>query len=143
MTKILFVDDEPLLLTAMSRGFRRDRDRWHMVFVGGADAALGALELESFDVVVSDLRMPGMDGATLLDHVRQKHRGTIRVMLSGNIEPTLDAMARTFAHEVLSKPCSIANLRACIERQLGCDKTSSSRFRAALRALSQPAPSGS
>ncbi len=136
MTSILFVDDEPLLLTAMSRGFRKDRERWHMVFVGSGAAALRELDRESFDVVVTDLRMPAMDGTALLDHVRRTYRGTARIMLSGNIEPSLDALGRTFAHDVLAKPCSIPELRACIERQLGAGNTSSARVRAAVRAMS-------
>ena len=136
MKSILFVDDEPLLLSAISRGLRKDRERWHMVFVEDARAALKAMETETFNAVVTDFRMPGMDGVTFLQHVRRDHRSTARIMLSGNVEPSIDAMARTFAHELLSKPCSIAALRACLERQLGCNATSSARVRAAVRAIS-------
>jgi CheY-like chemotaxis protein len=136
MTSILFVDDEPLLLKAIARGFRRDQERWRMVFVGSALEALQACELETFDVIVSDFRMPGMDGAAFLERVRQTHRTTARVMLSGNVIPAFDRMAHAFAHELLSKPCPIDDLRACIERQLASEKTSSARFRTAVRAMS-------
>jgi CheY-like chemotaxis protein len=117
MTSILFVDDEPLLLAALSRSLRKEKHRWHMVFATSGAAALEALAHESFDVIVSDLRMPEMDGAALLEQVRETHPTIARIMLSGNIEPTL-APGRALVDEMLQKPCSAADLRACIERHL-------------------------
>ena len=66
MKRILVVDDEDSILDALRRMLRPDRDRWDMHFVLDGFAALRACEMGYFDIVNSDMRMPGMDGATLL-----------------------------------------------------------------------------
>ena len=64
MKQILFVDDEPKLLEALRRMLRRLRHEWDMEFVDGGQKALERLAETPFDVVVTDMRMPGMDGAS-------------------------------------------------------------------------------
>jgi CheY-like chemotaxis protein len=66
MKRILFVDDESRILDGLRRMLHAERKQWDMEFVLGGEAALKACEAASFDVVISDMRMPGMDGATLL-----------------------------------------------------------------------------
>ncbi|MDX2056641.1 MAG: response regulator, partial [Gemmatimonadales bacterium] len=66
-TRLLFVDDEPRILDGLRRMLRDHRETWDMVFVSGGDAALAALDDQPFDVVVSDMKMPGMSGVELLD----------------------------------------------------------------------------
>jgi YesN/AraC family two-component response regulator len=67
VSRILFVDDEPHLLAGLRRMLQlRHRGDWAMSFVGGGAAALEAMQTQPFDVVVSDFRMPGIDGAQLL-----------------------------------------------------------------------------
>jgi YesN/AraC family two-component response regulator len=61
-------------------------------------------------------RMPGMDGATLLRHLRDRFPGTARIVLSGYSEVALAARAVPVAHRVLTKPCNTTELRATIER---------------------------
>ena len=62
MKKILFVDDETNLLDGLQRMLRSMRKEWQMAFVPGAREALEILGNDSFDVIVTDMRMPGMDG---------------------------------------------------------------------------------
>src|SRR5690349_3817692 len=80
---ILFVDDEPRILGGLRRMLRAHRDRWDMSFAGGGAEALETMRDRPCDVIVSDYRMPGIDGATLLAHVRDNYPGTARVILSG------------------------------------------------------------
>ena len=66
MNRILFVDDEPMLLEALRNAMRSKRKEWEMVFVNGGAAALLELKRAPADVIVSDMRMPEMDGASFL-----------------------------------------------------------------------------
>src|SRR5437660_9819746 len=76
--RILFVDDEPDLLESLRDALRRYRRVWRGSFAQGGEAALAALEEEPADVIVAAMRMPVMDGATLLPRVRDPHPTTIR-----------------------------------------------------------------
>jgi HD-like signal output (HDOD) protein/CheY-like chemotaxis protein len=115
MKRILFVDDESKILDGLKRMLHADRRRWDMQFAVGGEAALRACEEKSFDVVVSDMRMPGMDGATLLGHVRDRFPSTARIILSGYSEITLAARSARVAHRFLAKPCHASDLQATIE----------------------------
>lgn len=79
--KILFVDDEASVLTGISRTLY---GRYQLTLANGGDEGLQLLEAQDFDVVVTDMRMPEMDGATFLQRVRAKRPGTIRMVLSGH-----------------------------------------------------------
>jgi len=114
--RILFVDDESNILDGIRRMLHADRKRWDMQFAVGGEAALQACEAASFDVVISDMRMPGMDGATLLGHIRDLYPSTARLILSGYAEVTLATRAVAVAYRVLSKPCNGPELQATIER---------------------------
>ena len=112
--RILFVDDDPAVLHALSSVLRRDRTRWDMVFAAGGPAAVDELRKSAFDAVVSDMRMPGVNGAQLLEIVRRDSPGTVRIMLSGSdceaALPNID--------ELLPKPCSARVLRETLERMM-------------------------
>ncbi len=116
MRRILFVDDENGILDGIRRMLHADRTRWVMDFANSGDAALQACEKSSFDVVISDMRMPNMDGATLLTHIRDRYPNTVRIVLSGNSEMESVMRAVPVAHRFLSKPCDASELRATIER---------------------------
>lgn len=109
--RILFVDDEPRVLKGLERSLRGMRKEWEMGFVRGGPEALEAMALAPFDVVVSDMRMPGMDGAQLLDQVKQRFSQTVRMVLSGQSDK--DAVFRAIrpTHQYLSKPCDIEELK--------------------------------
>jgi len=114
--RILFVDDDPLLLAGLQNLLRRQRALWEMVFVESGAEALAQLEQGRFDLIVTDMRMPRMDGVELLTRVRTQHPQTARIMLSGHTDAKDLAPALAVADALLEKPCSAADLRAAIER---------------------------
>ena len=116
MKRVLFVDDEAQVLDGLRDLLRRQRREWEMVFALGGDAALRALDGGPFDVVVSDMRMPGMDGATLLRLVQERHPQTVRIVLSGQTDLEAALRAVPVAHQFLAKPCDRNELRRAVER---------------------------
>jgi len=109
--RLLFVDDEPLILDALRRALRGMHHEWEMTFVTSASAALAELNREGCDAVVTDMRMPEMDGAELLHEVQKRYPKTVRIVLSG--QSHADAILRSIdpAHQFLSKPCDIEELK--------------------------------
>lgn len=116
MEQVLFVDDEPHILDGLRRTFRRKRDDWDMRFASGADEALRLLEEKPATVVVSDMKMPGRDGADLLAEVKERYPETVRVILSGHSEIELVMKAVGPSHQYLSKPCEPEKLENTIKR---------------------------
>ncbi len=118
MRRLLFVDDEPSVLDGLRDLLRCRRHEWVMEFAEGAETAIAALKAEPFDVVISDMRMPGMDGAELLEQVRQHWPGTVRFILTGHTDQEAAERAVSVAHQVLSKPCDPLVLANAIQRTL-------------------------
>jgi HD-like signal output (HDOD) protein len=116
--QILFVDDDPSILAGLQNLLYKDRRRWDMAFAPSGEAALEKLRTQTYDVVVSDMRMPGMDGATLLHRVKDASPATARIMLSGHADREAIVRALPALHQLLAKPCDAATLRATIERSL-------------------------
>lgn len=115
-TTILFVDDEPLILQALQRTLRPMRHKWDMLFVESGAKALELLSTSPVDVVVSDMLMPGMNGAQLLAEVMKRFPQTIRIILSGHADKELILQCVGSTHQYLSKPCEPDALRAVIQR---------------------------
>ena len=109
--RILFVDDEPMVLKGLQRTFRKMRDVWEMMFTSSSKEALALLGSETFDVIVSDLRMPEIDGMQLLSEVKDKHPEVIRIILSGQVEQDTTFKSVQVAHQSLSKPCDAEILK--------------------------------
>jgi putative nucleotidyltransferase with HDIG domain len=114
--KILFVDDEPKVLEGLRRMLRPHRHEWDMTFASSGEEALSVLALSQFDVLVTDMRMPGMDGAQLLAEVRGRYPHLVRIILTG--QSSREAVLRTIqmAHRQLSKPCDAEVLKATLMR---------------------------
>lgn len=112
--RILFVDDDPSILAGLSTMLRGQRSRWEMVFALGGEAGLVALRTSAFDVLVSDLTMPGFDGIALMAAAKHHSPRTVRIMLTGSAvdETTIDVYA------ILAKPCSGGHLRDVLDRAL-------------------------
>ena len=116
MRKVLFVDDESRILEGLRRLLRPQRNEWEMAFAPGGEAALALMEASPFDVIVSDMRMPGMDGATLLCRVRELYPQVVRIVLSGHTELSTALQVVPVAHQFLAKPCDAEMLRVAVER---------------------------
>lgn len=116
MVTIVFVDDDPNVLAGLRRATRRRRD-WSTHFAEGGAAALELLaELDDVDVVVSDMRMPGMDGAELLAEVQQRWPHISRVVLSGQCDDAVVTRTISSTHQFISKPTSLERLSEVIDR---------------------------
>jgi len=112
--KVLLVDDEVVFTNNMSkllqtRGYR-------VTAVNSGEAAIDALKQEGFDVVVLDLKMPGMDGLTTLKEIKKQGLFTQTLILTGHgsIDSAMEA-TRLGAYDYLPKPCEIGELVAKIE----------------------------
>jgi putative nucleotidyltransferase with HDIG domain len=103
--RLLFVDDEAMVLNGLRRALHTMRGDWDMNFVDSGAAALDALEQGTYDAIITDMRMPLMDGAQLLEQVKERHPGIVRIVLSG--QSSRDAVFRSIpqAHQFLNKPC--------------------------------------
>jgi HD-like signal output (HDOD) protein len=115
--RVLFVDDEPRILDGLQRTLRPFRELWQMSFATSGEEALRELERASFDVVVSDMRMPKMDGPQLLTIVAERWPRTLRIVLSGQTDNESASRVVRCAHQFLIKPCDPGVLRRVIERQ--------------------------
>jgi putative nucleotidyltransferase with HDIG domain len=128
MKRILFVDDEVSILDGLRRILRPMRKKWEMAFALSGESALAVLDEAAFDVVVSDMRMPGMDGAALLELIREKSPGTLRIILSGYTELQASLRAVPVAHQFLLKPCDADMLSASIARATSLNDVLNSRM---------------
>ena len=130
--RILFVDDEPSILSGLRSLLHRQRKDWDMVFACGGEQALEQLETTPFHVIVTDMRMPRIDGAQLLTMVQERWPSTCRIVLSGHAER--EAMLRVLPpmHVFLAKPCDPKVLRSAIDR---CLKVTAMTDDPALRTL--------
>lgn len=117
--RILFVDDEPMVLKGLQRSLRKMRAEWEMRFSTSSAEALEILSAEPFDVIVSDLRMPQMDGAQLLAEVKRLHPQVVRIILSGQVEQETTFKSVQLAHQSLSKPCDVDILKHTLNKLFG------------------------
>lgn len=113
---ILFVDDDPLILSGLQRMLRSMRNEWTMHFVESGLKALDLMSTVVFQVVVTDMRMPGMNGAEFLTEVKSRYPEVVRLILSGHADRDLILQCVGTAHQFLSKPCEPGALRAAIQR---------------------------
>ncbi len=118
MSIILFVDDDPNILDGLRRRLRSVRPGWKLHFATNAESAIAQASQTEPDVVISDMRMPGTDGAELLTVMQNKHPHTARIILSGFAEE--EAVLRTIgpAHQYLAKPCDDLLLLETIDNAL-------------------------
>jgi HD-like signal output (HDOD) protein/CheY-like chemotaxis protein len=119
------VDDEPRVLDGLRRMLRSQRNRWDMSFAGGGAEALALLGERHCDVVVSDFRMPEIDGAALLEKVRTMSPDTARIILSGQTSADNVMRVMALAHQFLNKPATSDEIVEAIELVLGAQVTTS------------------
>jgi HD-like signal output (HDOD) protein/ActR/RegA family two-component response regulator len=116
MKNIVFVDDERELLDGLRARLYKHRHDWNMQFLVSGDEAIAAFEKQPVDLIVSDVRMPGMDGGQLLTVVKQRWPDTIRIIVSGYSDPVQAVRLTSLAHQYVAKPCDGQQLENIIER---------------------------
>jgi YesN/AraC family two-component response regulator len=80
--RVLFVDDEPRVAEQLQQMLESQKDHSDMAFAPGGEAALTLLAASSFEVVVSDIAMPGMDGAALMKIVCERYPAIVGIVLA-------------------------------------------------------------
>ncbi|WP_127506104.1 HDOD domain-containing protein [Actinoplanes solisilvae] len=138
---VIFVDDEPRILDGLRRMLRTERNRWDMSFAPGGAEALAAMNDRPCDVVVTDFRMPGMDGGDLLSRVRALYPGTARVILSGQTGEDNVLRVIALSHQFLSKPTSREQLVQTVDRLLAAQAASGDGSARSDAAMVQSLPS--
>jgi DNA-binding NtrC family response regulator len=118
MKRILFVDDDPLVLEGLQAWLHRLRTKWAMEFLRSGALALERMQERPCDVIVTDMRLPGMDGATLLEMISARWPHTIRIVLSGYAEQEQAVRLVPFAHQYLSRPGQPRQVEDVIDRCL-------------------------
>lgn len=115
---VLLVDDEENILRSLQRVLRREP--WNLTTATSGEEALALLANDKFDLIISDARMPGMDGPTLLSEIRNKYPNTIRILLTGyaDITSTVKAINDGQIYRYISKPWDDDELRVTIRQAL-------------------------
>lgn len=112
--QILFVDDEPNILKALKRGFRQENYITHIAKDG--ETALAILKKEQIQLIISDFKMPGMNGAELLKRVKNLYPDIIRIMLTGEADTNavMGAINEGAVYKFILKPWNDDDLRITI-----------------------------
>ena len=124
MNHVLFVDDEIKILDGLKRLLRSFRHQWNMEFVSSAEAALAYMATHPVDTLVTDMRMPVMDGCQLLQATMSQWPNIVRIVLSGQSDREMLLKAAGLAHQYLSKPCDPELLKSTIQRAHALQKAS-------------------
>jgi len=122
MKRVMFVDDDTNILAGLKRSMRVMRHEWDMEFIEDPQVALEAFGRKPFDIVVSDMKMPRMDGADLLAEIRRLGPESIRIVLSGHSDSALIMKSVGQTHQYLAKPCEPDVLKRTIERAYALSK---------------------
>lgn len=105
--KLLFVDDELYLLHGLRRMLRNMKTEWELFYAHGGEEALDILCTQEIDIVVSDLLMPQMNGAELLEEIASRYPETVRIILSGTTDKNMLMLSTGIAHQFINKPVDI------------------------------------
>ena len=129
LATLLLVDDEDNILNSLRRVLRNEP--YHLLTTGSGEAALDLLEQQPVDLVISDARMPGMDGATLLSEVQQRWPQCLRILLTGyaDITTTVKAINEGQIYRYISKPWDDDELRLIIRQALAFQHSERERLR--------------
>ena len=113
---VLFVDDEPNIISGLKRSLKPGNDRWDILLAPGGRTALETMARRHVDVLVTDILMPEMDGMELLERVRREYPSVIRIVLSGVADREKLVASTRVAHQFLVKPVDTATLQDILER---------------------------
>jgi putative nucleotidyltransferase with HDIG domain len=112
--RVLFVDDEQHVLDGLKRMLHPLRNEWTTEFARNGREALERLSASDFDVLVTDVRMPELDGIELLTEVIRIHPQIVRIVLSGTADQEMTIRSISLAHQYLMKPCDAKTIRATL-----------------------------
>ncbi|MGB8167391.1 MAG: response regulator [Chthoniobacteraceae bacterium] len=119
--RLLFVDDETMLLDLYKLVFEDESDQWEISFAPGGQEALALMDVTPMDVLVSDMRMPGMSGAELVQEVMKRYPRTSRLIMSGYADSEQIAQCLGATHQFIAKPFELQILRGTISRVCSLD----------------------
>ncbi len=114
--KVLFVDDQKQVLQGFRRLILSLNLDWQVEFEDQPLKVIEHLDHAKFDIIVSDMRMPKLNGAQLLEMVANKHPYLIRIILSGHSDQKMILETVPNAHQFLAKPCQAEELISTINR---------------------------
>jgi HD-like signal output (HDOD) protein/ActR/RegA family two-component response regulator len=114
--RVLFVDDDACILGGLADSLRRRPSGWEARFALGGEAALDVISAQRFDVIVSDLSMPRVDGVAVLTRAREVQPDAARIVLSGGAERGAALATARVAHRYIAKPFREEDVRAAVER---------------------------
>ncbi|MEM9444239.1 MAG: response regulator [Verrucomicrobiota bacterium] len=126
---ILFVDDDKDSLYALQRELRPLEDKWEILYISRPSEAISTLESRKIDIIISDMRMPFMNGSELLNYVMFRFPETIRFILSSFADQDLVIKCIGSTHQYLAKPCKLEVIENTITQAI---KTRQSMKREAL-----------
>ncbi len=136
--RLLFVDDNPNLLMGLKRSLHSMEEQWEMEFAESGAAALQIMD-RPFDIVVSDMRMPGMTGLEFLNIVQERYPQTVRILLSGQSDRLSILDSAVKAHQYLAKPFDARQLKALLSQTIALgdllENTALKSFIAKLRSI--------
>lgn len=122
--RILFVDDSPYVVEGIARMLHDRRGDWDIQYADSGETALALFAKTPFDIVATDLQMPGMNGDTLIKRIRGQCPRTRYIVLCGDAEaPDAEAIARQ-GYPVIEKPCDGNEIQAVVEAEIQLLRTS-------------------
>lgn len=116
--RVVFVDDEQRVLDGLEMMMFEQEDEWEILFFDNGSEALTYMDANDVDVIVSDMRMPGMTGEQLLREVAERHPEVVRIVLSGQVEAEVAERTLVMVHDFLPKPCSADELIDTVTRAI-------------------------
>lgn len=125
---VLFVDDDSNIIGGLKRMMHPMRKEWDLYYAMGGKEALDLLSNTKIDVIISDIRMPGLDGTQLLAEIKDKYPQIIRITLSGYADDNTALRNTRIVHQSLTKPTTPESIKKTIEKahklrkKLHCDE---------------------
>lgn len=117
--KILIVDDEEDLTWSIVRDLSKDKHRLEVFYANSGSHALSLLNMHPIDLLITDLRMPGINGKELIQHVRSAHPNVKIILMTAFSSPEIKEFIRHFdVNGYMEKPFEIRNLRQLIYTNL-------------------------
>jgi two-component system probable response regulator PhcQ len=115
---VLIVDDQTVIRELLEEALTRER--YNIFSAPSAEAALKIIDSQPVDVVITDEKMPGMQGTQFLGIVRRRHPDTIRIVLTGHasLETAIRAINEGEIYRFFTKPCNIVDLMVTVRQGL-------------------------